>query len=68
MEQQERIDQLETRLMQVEDLLEALNLTVFRQQEQLARMVRQLTDLGARVTATTDIDSRGGAADVPPHY
>ncbi|MCB1929401.1 MAG: SlyX family protein [Rhodocyclaceae bacterium] len=69
MDQQERIHHLEARLMDVEDLLDTLNVTVYRQQEQLSRLQRQLTELGGRLSAVaTDGNPRDGANEVPPHY
>ncbi|MCB1893949.1 MAG: SlyX family protein [Zoogloeaceae bacterium] len=69
MDQQERIHQLEARLMDVEDLLDTLNVTVYRQQEQLSRLQRQLTEVVGRLsTGASDGHPRDGADEVPPHY
>ncbi len=66
----ERLERLETKLAFAEDLLETLNLTVFRQQEQidalqraLQRMTQQLSDLREAGSASGD-----PRFEIPPHY
>lgn len=65
----ERMDDLEAKLTLAEDLLESLNLTVFRQQEQLDALERRLGQL-TRQLAGLGVGEAGGhpADEVPPHY
>jgi len=64
-----RLTELEIKLSYAEDLIETLNHTVFRQQEQVEALQRQLADLQRQVQAIP----AGGAPhslrdDIPPHY
>jgi len=63
----ERIVEIEAKLSLAEDLLETLNMTVFRQQEALARLERQVVEL-ARQIANVPASSGRPADEVPPHY
>ena len=63
-----RVTELEIKLGYADDLVETLNHTVFRQQEQIEVLQRQLDDLRRQVQAIPG----GGAAtlrdEIPPHY
>jgi SlyX protein len=65
----ERIIDLEIRLARQDDLLDALNQTVYRQQEKIdrletlcAELARRLKDLAAGATPPETVDEK------PPHY
>jgi len=64
-----RVTELEIKLGYAEDLVETLNHTVFRQQEQIEVLQRQLDDLRRQV-----LPEPGGGAprnlrdEIPPHY
>ena len=67
--EEERIHRLETRLLHTEDLIDTLNMTVYRQQEQLLRLQRQLAELAGRVSSmATETPAPGSSDEVPPHY
>ncbi len=64
-----RVTELEIKLGYAEDLVETLNHTVFRQQEQIEVLQRQLDDLRRQVQSMP----AGGAPtslrdEIPPHY
>ena len=63
-----RISELEIKMAYAEDLLDTLNHTVFRQQEQIEVLQRQLDDLRRQV----QVMPAGGAPslrdEIPPHY
>ncbi|GAB2470765.1 SlyX family protein [Comamonas humi] len=65
----ERLEALEVKLAYADDLLEELNLTVFRQQQQIELLQEQIRQLRQQLPADT-----GGAAvrslrdELPPHY
>lgn len=63
-----RINELEIKLSYAEDLLETLNRTVFRQQEQIEVLHRQLSDLQRQVQAMPAGPVRSLADELPPHY
>ncbi len=61
-----RLDALELKACDTEDLLDELNLTVYRQQQQIEALLRQLQALRAQ-------QAEPGAArnlrdELPPHY
>jgi len=61
-----RLDELEIRSSFTEDLLDTLNQTIFRQQEQIDRLIREVRDLreqGAAAPAQRQL-----LDDLPPHY
>jgi SlyX protein len=62
-----RINELEIKLSYAEDLLETLNRTVFRQQEQIEVLHRQISDLQRQVQAIPG-SARSLADELPPHY
>ena len=64
-----RLDELEIKASFTEDLLDQLNLLVYRQQEQIDSLAQQVSQLRSQQGA----DAGGGAArnlrdDLPPHY
>lgn len=63
-----RINELEIKLAYAEDLLETLNLTVYKQQEQIEALQRQLSDLQRQVQAIPGGGARSLADELPPHY
>lgn len=63
-----RINELEIKLSYAEDLLETLNRTVFRQQEQIEALHRQLSDLQRQVQVMPAGPVRSLADELPPHY
>ena len=65
------ITEIEIKLTLAEDLLEQLNLTVFRQQQQidlLQRQVRQLQEQLQQMQATLPGEPRSPRDEIPPHY
>ncbi len=61
-----RIEDLEIKASFTDDLLDQLNLTIYRQQEQIDRLIQQLTQLRQQMP-------EGGGArhpgdELPPHY
>ena len=68
----ERLNEIETRLAWQDDLLDALNKTVAMQQQQLVQMekiCRQLMERLGEVTDLLQARQGGGVVDEkPPHY
>ena len=66
---QQRIEALEIKAAYADDLLEELNLTIYKQQQQIDRLIGMLRDLQQRMP-----EQAGGAtvrtlrAEFPPHY
>ena len=63
-----RLTEIEIKLTQMEDLVETLNLSVFRQQEQIASLQQHIRLLGQQLQDMA-LPERGDARDeTPPHY
>ena len=65
---QDRIDELEAKLSFAEDMIESLNLTVFRQQEQLDLMQQQIRLLHEQLRDVRPKEKRDLRDEIPPHY
>ncbi len=61
-----RLTDLEIKSSYAEDLLDTLNQTVFRQQQQIHLLIEQLRTLHHQVNDASP--RRGLADDLPPHY
>ena len=64
---EERITELEVKLAFAEDLLETLNQTVFRQQAQIERLVREVRELREQMESLP-VEQRSLRDELPPHY
>lgn len=67
MELHERLENLEIRLASQDDLLDALNQTVYRQQKKIDELEALCAMLSRRLA---ELPTQGGALphDKPPHY
>ena len=63
-----RLTEIEIKLTQMEDLVETLNLTVFRQQEQIAQLQQQHQLLSQQLQDMALSDPRDPLDETPPHY
>lgn len=63
-----RINELEAKLCFAEDLIDELNRTVFRQQEQLDRMQQQILLLHQQLQSVMPKEERDLRDEIPPHY
>lgn len=63
-----RVTELEVKLSFAEDLIDALNRTVFRQQEQIDLLQAQLTELHRRMRDAESHERRDPSEEIPPHY
>ncbi|HEX5393573.1 MAG TPA: SlyX family protein [Rhodocyclaceae bacterium] len=65
----DRITELEIKVAFTEDLVEQLNLTVFRQQQQIEMLELQLKALRQQMQAVpSGGEARNLADEIPPHY
>ncbi|MDR3394525.1 MAG: SlyX family protein [Parasulfuritortus sp.] len=60
--------ELEIKLSYAEDLIDALNKTVFRQQEQIDLLQQQLTLLHRQIRDSASNENRDLREEIPPHY
>ncbi len=65
---QARLAELEAKLAFAEDLIDALNQTVIRQQSQLDSMQQQLRLLHQRIKDVAPEETRSLRDELPPHY
>lgn len=63
-----RINELEVKLAFAEDLLETLNRTIYRQQEHIERLQREVIDLRHLLLQSLPTEQRSLRDEIPPHY
>ncbi len=64
-----RLTEIEIKLALTEDLVDTLNLTVHRQQEQIDALQRQIRQLYQQMqSATPAAEARDLRDEIPPHY
>lgn len=63
-----RIEALEIKLAYSEDLLDALNTTVYRQQQQIDLLQEQMRLLRQQMTEALPAEQRSLRDEIPPHY
>ena len=65
---QARLTEIETKLAFAEDLLETLNQTVVRQQDQIDSLQQQLRLLNDRMKDARPDETHTPRDEIPPHY
>jgi SlyX protein len=67
---EDRLAQLESKLCLAEDLLDTLNVTVFRQQQQIDQLQAQIRVLYQQMqnSSGTGAEKRDLRDEIPPHY
>ena len=65
---QERIMELEIKASYTEDLLEQLNMTIYRQQEQIGALINELRELKRQTPDGAAGGPRNLRDELPPHY
>ena len=68
MSQDERITNLEIKLSFSEDLLEELNQTVFKQQQRIELLVKEIQALKLQMASHMPSDGDNPGDERPPHY
>lgn len=63
-----RLNDLEMKISYTEDLVDELNLTVFRQQQQIDQLIRQVTALREQVQNAAPAEQLSLRDELPPHY
>jgi SlyX protein len=63
-----RLEELEIKASYAEDLMEQLNNTVFRQQQQIDLLLREVTGLRRQLPEGTTPMLRSLRDELPPHY
>ena len=65
---QDRIMELEIKASYTEDLLEQLNMTIYRQQEQIDMLIHEVRELKRQVPEGGAGAPRNLRDELPPHY
>lgn len=65
---EERLERIETKISFSEDLLDELNHTVYRQQQQIERLQAQVQHLYERLRDTAGTRTGDLREEIPPHY
>ncbi len=65
---EQRLTELEIKAAYADDLLDQLNQTIFRQQQQIERLVRELDELRRQVPDGSGPTFRSLRDELPPHY
>lgn len=65
---EDRIETLETKLMAAEDLLDELNRTVWRQQQELALLREHMRQLAQQVKTIQPGSPLRPEDEIPPHW
>ena len=63
-----RLTDLEIKASYTEDLLDQLNLTIYRQQQQIDRLVQEIVQLQQQAPDGGSGGARNLRDDLPPHY
>ncbi|HWA12768.1 MAG TPA: SlyX family protein [Burkholderiales bacterium] len=65
---EKRIAELEVKLSFAEDLVEELNKTVFRQQQQIEQLQKDVVAMREQIRLSIPAEKRDPRDEVPPHY
>ena len=63
-----RLSELEIKISFAEDMVDELNRTVYRQQQQIDRLLAQVETLRDQVQAAAPAEQRSLRDELPPHY
>lgn len=63
-----RLNELEAKISLAEDLLDALNRTVYRQQQQIEQLQRDMRALRQQLQETVPAEAGSPGNEIPPHY
>ena len=63
-----RITDLEIKISYSEDLVDELNRTIFRQQQQIDQLIKQVRTLGEQVQNAAPAEQCSLRDELPPHY
>lgn len=64
----DRLDRIESKLALAEDAIDELNMTVFRQQQLIDRLQKQIVELHRQIASGSPGERRDLREEIPPHY
>jgi SlyX protein len=65
---EDRITNLEIKLSFTEDLIDQLNQTVYKQQQQIEFLYRELKSIKEQASSGDGVGKTSPADEIPPHY
>jgi SlyX protein len=63
-----RLNELEVKSAFADDVLDSLNAAVFRQQQQIDRLLREMRELREQLAASASAEGGSLRDEIPPHY
>jgi SlyX protein len=63
-----RLNELEAKISLAEDLLDALNRTVYRQQQQIDQLQQDIRALRQQLQEVAPAEAASPGDEIPPHY
>ncbi len=63
-----RLNELEAKISLAEDLLDALNRTVYRQQQEIERLQQDIRALRQQLQQVAPAGAASPGNEIPPHY
>jgi len=63
-----KLNELEAKICLAEDLLDALNRTVYRQQQQIDRLQQEIRALRQQLLQAAPAEVASPGDEIPPHY
>lgn len=63
-----RLNELEAKMSFAEDQLDALNRTVYRQQQQIDQLQQDIRALRRQLQETAPRETASPGSEIPPHY
>jgi SlyX protein len=65
---EDRITNLEIKLSFTEDLIDQLNQTIYKQQQQIEFLYRELKSIKEQASSGDGVGSNSPKDEIPPHY
>ena len=63
-----RLNELEAKVSLAEDLLDALNHTIYRQQQQIDQLQQEIRALRQQLQEAAPAEAASPGNEIPPHY
>ena len=63
-----RVTELEIKISYSEDMVDELNHTIFRQQQQIDQLIKRIKTLGEQIQNAAPAEQRSLRDELPPHY
>ena len=65
---EDRINKIEIKLSFTEDLIDQLNQTIYKQQQQIEFLYRELKSIKEQASSSDGVGNNSPKDEIPPHY